>query len=65
MYKIANEPPVDILTVNPGVPECLASIIDRALAKDKSRRFATGEEMAEALRACGSLFATGDLDVRL
>ncbi len=65
MYKIANEPPVDILTVNPGVPECLVSIIERALAKDKSQRFANGEEMAAALHACGSLFATGDLDVRL
>lgn len=65
MYKIANEPPVDIRTVNPGVPACLVSVIDRALAKDKAQRFADGEEMAAALRACASLFTTGGTDVSL
>lgn len=65
MYKIANEPPADIRSVNPDVPDCLVSIIDRALAKDAAQRFSSGQEMADALRACGSLFTTGSLDVSL
>ncbi|MCW5624059.1 MAG: CHASE2 domain-containing protein [Burkholderiales bacterium] len=64
MYKIANEPPVDILTVNPALPECFVAIIERALAKDKAQRFATGDEMAHALRACSGAF-TAELDVTL
>ena len=28
MFKIANEPPLDILAVNPTLPECLVEIIN-------------------------------------
>ncbi|MFN7278407.1 MAG: serine/threonine-protein kinase, partial [Betaproteobacteria bacterium] len=65
MFKIANEPPVDIRSVNPEVPECLVAILDRALAKDAAHRFPSGSEMAEALRACRSLLTTGSIDVSL
>jgi hypothetical protein len=34
-----------------GVPRALDRVIARALAKDRERRFATGREMADALRA--------------
>jgi serine/threonine protein kinase len=37
------------------VPECLAAIIDRALAKDNAQRYQTGAEMAGDLRACMGL----------
>lgn len=63
MYKIANEPPVDILSINPGLPDCFAEIINRALAKTKEERFATGEEMAAAIRACSGSFADVDMSL--
>ncbi len=34
MFKIANEPPIDILGVNPALPECVVEIINKALAKN-------------------------------
>jgi serine/threonine-protein kinase len=52
MYKIANDSPVDIRTLNPDVPECLVAIIDKALAKDVEARYQTGAELAAELRAC-------------
>ena len=52
MFKIANEPHVDILTINPGLPPCLADIINKALAKRPEDRYQTGDEMARAIRAC-------------
>jgi eukaryotic-like serine/threonine-protein kinase len=51
MYKIANEPPTDILSVNPRVPPGLATFLARALAKNPGERYQTGEEFAAALRA--------------
>jgi serine/threonine-protein kinase len=51
MFKIANEAPTDIRSVNPGVAEGLAAFLERALAKDPDQRFQTGEEFAGALRA--------------
>jgi serine/threonine-protein kinase len=64
MYKIANEPPLDITTLNPAVPDCLVSIIDKALAKDAAHRFKTGEEMARAIHACAAA-RFGRVDVAL
>ena len=53
MQKIANErhPPLGV--VRPDLPDCLATIIDRALEKDPTLRYAGGAEMAQALRDCG------------
>src|SRR6266849_2961474 len=39
MFKIANESPADILGINPTLPECLAAVINKALAKDTAARF--------------------------
>ncbi len=52
MFKIANEPHPDILTIRPDVPECLVAIINRALAKDGDQRYQTGAQMAQDLRSC-------------
>jgi len=54
MYKIANEPPTDILSVNPSVPPALVAFLDRALAKNPDERFQSGEEFAAALRAAAA-----------
>ena len=67
MFKIANEAPADILALNPTLPDSLVAIIDKALAKEKSQRFATGDEMAAALRACAAELSASSstLDVSL
>lgn len=54
MYRISSEPPTDIRSVRPDIPPCLAEILDKALAKDSSQRFASGADMAEALRKCAA-----------
>jgi serine/threonine-protein kinase len=61
MYKIANEPPIDILGVNPALPECVVEIINKALAKNVAERYQSGEEFAQAIRACAAQFDTVDV----
>ncbi len=51
MFKIANEPPNDILSVRADVPQGLVAFLARAMAKNPDERFQTGEEFAQALRA--------------
>jgi serine/threonine-protein kinase len=51
MFKIANEAPTDILTVNPNVPPALVAFLDKALSKNPDERYQTGEEFAAQLRA--------------
>ncbi|MDE2310708.1 MAG: serine/threonine protein kinase, partial [Betaproteobacteria bacterium] len=54
MFRIANEPHTDILSVKPDVPPCVAAIINKALAKKVEERYRTGQEMAEAIRQCAA-----------
>jgi len=54
MFKIASEPPTDILTINTRVPPALVAFLGKALAKNPDERFRTGEEFAAALRAAAS-----------
>ena len=61
MFKIANEPPIDILGVNPALPECVVKIINKALAKDVAERYQSGDEFAQAIRACSGQFDTVDV----
>jgi serine/threonine-protein kinase len=51
MFKIANEAPTDILSVNPNVPPALVAFLDKALSKNPDERYQTGEEFGGALRA--------------
>lgn len=53
-----HQPVPDPRSVRPDVPEALAVAITRAMQKDPDARFASGAEMAEALRAAGDLPAT-------
>src|ERR1700741_4012881 len=50
MFKIANEAPTDILSVNPNLPPALVAFLDRALSKNPDERYQTGEEVAGAGR---------------
>jgi len=54
MYRIATEPPTDILSIRADVPVCIVTIINRALAKQVEERYQSGQEMAEALRQCAA-----------
>jgi serine/threonine-protein kinase len=54
MYKIANEPPTEILSVNPRLPPALVAFLERALAKNPDERYQSGEEFAAALRAAAA-----------
>jgi serine/threonine-protein kinase len=54
MFKIANEPHTDILKINPNVPPCVVSIINKALAKKVEDRYESGAAMAEAIRQCAA-----------
>src|SRR5205823_3243175 len=51
MFKIASEPPTDILAVNPALAPSLVAFVERALAKNPDERFQTGEEFSGALHA--------------
>src|SRR6476469_1447859 len=50
--KHLNEPPPDLLERRPDLPLRLAGAVERALAKDPDRRFATMEEFGAELRRC-------------
>ena len=54
MYRIANEPHTDILSVRADLPPCLVAIVNKSLAKQVEDRYANGAEMAEALRQCAT-----------
>ena len=59
MFKIANETPVDVLTIAPGLPKAVAAVIDKALCKNIEQRYQRGAAMAADLRACIDQLAAG------
>jgi eukaryotic-like serine/threonine-protein kinase len=54
MFRIANEPHTDILSIRPDLPPCLVEVINKSLAKLNEDRFASGADMAQALRQCAA-----------
>ena len=65
MFKIANEPPIEILSVNPDVPPRMRAFLLRAMAKNPDERFQTGEEFGGALRAALSGKSETKVDIQL
>jgi serine/threonine protein kinase len=51
MFAIANNPHPPIREYNPALPPYVDALIDKALAKDYEKRYQTGAEFAEAIRA--------------
>ncbi len=51
MFKIANEPHLDLNELRPDLPASLGTIIDKALHKSANDRYSRGAQMAEDLRA--------------
>jgi CHASE2 domain-containing sensor protein len=54
MFKIANDAPTDILSVDTSIPPALVAFLDKALAKNPDERYQTGEEFARELRAAAA-----------
>lgn len=69
---VTKEPP-KVRSIGPGVPEALAAIIDRCLAKDRAARYQSAGELAGALddatrlipRASGTSLATESKEPRI
>ena len=51
VYKVLYEEPPPIQGLCPDLPAALAAVVSRCLQKDPARRFATGNELADALDA--------------
>ncbi|MSP97617.1 MAG: CHASE2 domain-containing protein [Betaproteobacteria bacterium] len=60
MFRIAGEPHIDILTINPNVPPAIVAFLEYAMAKNPDTRFQTGEEFAAALREAAGALSTAD-----
>ncbi len=52
MYKIANEQHPEPASIKPNVPRCVTIIINRAMAKDVTKRYKRGKEMANDIIKC-------------
>ncbi|HXV12499.1 MAG TPA: serine/threonine protein kinase, partial [Burkholderiales bacterium] len=59
-FRIINAAHPDIRLHDPGLPVCLAAIVDTALAKDPASRYQDGAQMAEALRLCLANWSASD-----
>ena len=59
MRRIALEAHPPLATIRPDLPAALGGVLDTALAKDPEDRFATGAEMAQALRDVGRTIDPG------
>ncbi len=57
MYKIANEEHPSADSVRPDLPRCVSIIINRALAKERKKRYQTGEQMASDIGKCRQIAA--------
>ena len=51
VVKHITEPVPHILDVNPNLPPAIEAVIEKVMAKDKSKRFATAKGLADALNA--------------
>lgn len=65
MYKIANNPVPDILQYNGALPDCLITILNKALMKRPEQRYQSGTELAEAIRACAGRLSNEIVDIGL
>ncbi len=50
IYKITTEEPEPITEHNPRVPKAVAQIVEKALVKDREKRYQKAQQMAEHLR---------------
>ncbi len=50
LRRVSDETPTPVRTINPAIPEWLATLIDRLLAKNPADRFASAAEVADLLQ---------------
>ncbi|NJO16714.1 MAG: CHASE2 domain-containing protein [Thioploca sp.] len=55
MFKIANEPHPDMISIRPDIPPSLKQVVDITLQKNAQDRYQNGAQLAQALRDCGNL----------
>ena len=59
MQQIAEMPHPPLKAIRPDLPDCVQTVIDRALAKSPDARFETGAQMAAALDDCRARIPSG------
>ncbi len=52
MYQITNSKQKDITKVRSELPTCVKTIVDKALQKDATKRYQTGEEFSKSIERC-------------
>ncbi len=57
MYQIANEAHPAPDTINPDIPRCVTTIINRAMEKDIEKRYKTGKQMVDDISKCLKIIA--------
>ena len=57
MYQITNEQHPSPTSINPKVPRCVCTIINRAMEKDTAKRYKTGVQMAADIGKCQKIIA--------
>jgi hypothetical protein len=57
MYKITNEQHASPDTINPDIPRCVCVIINRAMEKDREKRYKTGRQMSDDIGKCQKIIA--------
>jgi len=65
MYKIANDPPANILDYNAALPDAVVRLVAKALSKRPEDRFQTGSQLAAALRECRAELFSEIVDIGL
>jgi serine/threonine protein kinase len=59
LFKVMQEEPAPVIQVTPGTPAVLSQVIERAMAKHPSQRFANAGEFRSALHRAMQAVATG------
>ena len=57
IYQITNEQHPSAADINPKVPRCVCTIINRAMEKDTEKRYKTGMQMATDIGKCQKIIA--------
>jgi len=60
MHQHVSEPPPPALSLRADLPPAIDTVLQRALAKDRERRYGTGRELVDAFRASLTLRAVPD-----
>jgi len=59
LASILRDDPAPLRSVRPDVPADLAAVVTRSMARDRAARYASGQELADALAACRERLASG------